>query len=146
MYWRPVVSIAKLPCYCGTLRQATRALTNLYDERLQSAGIRVTQYTILQALEIAPNARIRDLEEVLAMDQTTLTRNLALLQRRELVDVAGRPSGREKSWGLTARGKSTLAAARPLWERAQAEVRDRVGAKRARSLHDDVFDLVARLA
>lgn len=136
------MSTVKLPCYCGTLRQATRALTNLYDKRLQSAGIRVTQHTILRALEIKPRARIRDLEGALAMDQTTLTRNLALLERRGLVEVVARPSGREKCWGLTAEGKSTLAAAKPLWERAQAEVRDRLGTKRARSLHDDVFDLV----
>ena len=135
----------KLPCYCGTLRQATRAMTNLYDERLQSAGIRATQYTILQTLEIKPKARIRDLEGILAVDQTTLTRNLALLERRGLVRVVDRPSGREKCWGLTADGKSALSLAKPLWERAQAEVRGRLGAQRMRRLLDDVFALAANL-
>jgi len=136
----------KIPCYCGTLRQATRALTTLYDERLQPAGVRVTQFTILQVLSVKPKSRIRDLEDILAMDQTTLTRNMALLARRGLIEVVERPSGREKCWGLTAAGEETLATGKPLWESAQAEVRARLGAQRSRSLHGDLYDLAAAFA
>lgn len=136
----------KLPCYCGTLRQATRALTKLYDEELRPAGIRVTQFTIMQSLQIVPKARNRDLQDILAMDQTTLTRNLALMQRERWIDVVARPSGREKGWGLTTQGEATLEAAKPLWERAQRRVQQRIGARRARSLHHEAFDLVSALA
>jgi DNA-binding MarR family transcriptional regulator len=136
----------KIPCYCGTLRQATRTLTNMYDAHLTSAGIRSTQFTILQALGSRDAARIRDLEDILAIDQTTLTRSLALLARRGLVTVVGHPSGREKNWGLTAKGKTTLTDAKPLWEAAQGEVRKLLGTDRTRALHDDVFRLVERLS
>lgn len=136
----------QIPCYCGTLRQATRTLTTLYDARLAPAGIRSTQFIILETLSHLHEVRIRDLEGILAMDQTTLTRGLALLARRGLVAVVGRPSGREKNWGLTAEGAAILRAAKPLWEAAQAEIRRLLGAERARELHADVYRLVESLS
>jgi DNA-binding MarR family transcriptional regulator len=135
----------KLPCYCATLRQATRALTTLYDKHLSGTGIKATQFVILQALDTVGAARNRDLEGALAMDQTTLTRNLALLAREKLIAVVGRPSGREKSWGLTSKGAETLERATPFWETAQGEIRSRLGAQRTRSLHNDVFELVSAI-
>jgi DNA-binding MarR family transcriptional regulator len=132
----------KLPCYCATLRQATRALTTLYEKHLSSVGIKATQFAILQALDYMGQTRNRDLEGALTMDQTTLTRNLALLARDGLITVVGRPSGREKEWGLTPAGTELMAKAKPLWEQAQAEIRARMGAQRTRALHAEVFDLV----
>lgn len=133
----------KLPCYCATLRQATRALTTLYDKHLSAAGVKATQFGILQALDYMGQARNRDLEGALTIDQTTLTRNLALLAREGLIAVVGRPSGREKAWGLTPGGSELLTKAKPLWEQAQAEVRSRIGVQQTRSLHNDVFELVS---
>jgi DNA-binding MarR family transcriptional regulator len=133
----------KFPCYCASLRQATRALTIVYDEHLQAAGVRATQFAILQTLEFKRGARIRDLESLLTMDQTTLTRNLAVLARRRLIEVVERPSGREKCWGVTLAGKAVIAIANPLWEKAQLEVRSRLGVRRTLALHDEIFNLTA---
>jgi DNA-binding MarR family transcriptional regulator len=137
------MSTVKLPCYCATLRQASRVLTAFYDERLQPSGLRVTQFTVLQALDTLESARILDLEGALAMDQTTLTRNLALLAKRGFVKVVARPSGREKCWGLTAKGGKAFEQALPLWEDAQAEVKRRSGARNIQALHQDIFELAA---
>jgi DNA-binding MarR family transcriptional regulator len=135
----------KLPCYCAALRQATRALTTLYDEHLRTVGLKATQFSILQALDYVGHARIRDLEGALTIDQTTLTRNLSVLARAGLIAVVSRPSGREKAWGLTAGGRALLAHAKPLWEQAQGEIRARFGAQRTRTLHSDVFELVGAI-
>ena len=132
----------KLPCFCATLRQGARALTSLYESHLSAVGIKATQFSILQALDYMGQARNRDLEGTLIMDQTTLTRNLALMARNGLITVVGRPSGREKAWGLTTAGSELMAKAKPLWEQAQAEIRSRIGAQPTRALHADVFDLV----
>src|SRR3954453_21858810 len=35
-----------MPCLCGVLRQASRAVTRIYDEELRGTGLRVTQYTL----------------------------------------------------------------------------------------------------
>jgi DNA-binding MarR family transcriptional regulator len=135
----------KQPCYCATLRQATRALTTFYDKHLSAAGVKTTQFGILQALDYMGRARNRDLEGALTIDQTTLTRNLALLAREGLIAVVGRPSGREKAWGLTARGTELMVRAKPMWEQAQTEIRSRLGAHRTRSLHGDIFELVSAI-
>jgi DNA-binding MarR family transcriptional regulator len=143
---RSIMSTAvKLPCYCATLRQATRALTTLYDKHLSATGLKATQFSILQALDYMGQARNRDLEGALTIDQTTLTRNLAILAREGLITVVGRPSGREKAWGLTAAGSELMTKAKPLWEQAQAEIRSRMGAQRTRALHSDVFELVSAI-
>lgn len=136
-----LMHLVKLPCYCGTLRQAARALTAIYDEHLKDAGVRVTQFTILQALSLHPGLRITDMVTALAIDQTTLSRALALLHEGGLVEVAERPSGREKCWQLTAAGQQVLAQAAPLWERAQQEVRRRFGKQRTAGIHRDAYEL-----
>jgi DNA-binding MarR family transcriptional regulator len=133
--------ITKLPCYCATLRQAARALTSLYDEHLRDTGLRITQFTLLQALSLTPGVRITDLVNVLAMDQTTLTRTLAALQANGWVQVADRPSGREKCWELTREGTALFSRAQPVWEQAQKQVQKQFGKNRAASMHTEVFEL-----
>lgn len=136
----------QLPCYCATLRQAARALTAMYDERVRPSGVRATQFSIMQALTFRPGARITDMVEWLAIDQTTLTRNLALLRRQGLVEVVDRPSGRDKCWGLTRAGKAKFAEAQALWETAQAEVERRMGKQRAQAARKSAFELAASFA
>jgi DNA-binding MarR family transcriptional regulator len=138
--------MVRMPCYCATLRQAARAMTALYDERIKPSGIRATQFTILQALTFKPGARITDMEQWLAIDQTTLTRNLALLEKRRLIEVIERPTAREKCWGLTRTGRAKFIEAQSLWEAAQAEVERRFGPQRMRETHQQTFELAANLS
>ena len=72
-------SLPSLPCMCATLRRASRALTQLYDEALRPLGLRATQFTVLQALSLTGEVSQRDLGQLLAMDSTTLTRTLEIL-------------------------------------------------------------------
>src|SRR5262249_18393301 len=67
---------ASTPCLCNALRQATRAVSRLYDEDLRGAGLRTTQYSLLRHLRAAGEARQRDLGGLTSLDETTLTRNL----------------------------------------------------------------------
>jgi hypothetical protein len=39
---------AAAPCLCNALRQATRAVSRLYDEELRGVGLRTTQYSLLR--------------------------------------------------------------------------------------------------
>jgi DNA-binding MarR family transcriptional regulator len=139
------MQLQKLPCYCGSLRQAARALSSFYDERLVPSGIGVSQFTLMTALKAMGGARNRDLQDALAIDQTTLTRNLTLLRKRRFVDVIGRPSKREKVWGLTTQGEETLRCAQPLWEAAQKQVRRRMGGESAESFLRNAFELASAL-
>lgn len=60
------------PCVCSTLRMVTRAVTQLYDDILRPSGLRVTQFSVLAAIARSGRANLRQLEAVLAIDQTTL--------------------------------------------------------------------------
>ncbi|HET8532877.1 MAG TPA: MarR family transcriptional regulator [Methylomirabilota bacterium] len=124
---RPAVPLS--PCVCNTLRMATRAVTQLYDDALRPSGLRVTQFSMLAAIARLGEASLRQLEEALAIDQTTLTRSLGLLERDGLTERVDNPDRRVKAMRLTARGRATLAAARPLWSLAQDQVLRELGAK-----------------
>ena len=69
------------PCVCNTLRMVSRAVTQLYDDVLRPGGLRVTQFSILAAIARRGEANLKELEVTLAIDQTTLTRSLNLLER-----------------------------------------------------------------
>jgi DNA-binding MarR family transcriptional regulator len=117
---------ATSPCLCNALRQATRAVSRLYDEDLRGVGLRTTQYSLLRHLRAAGEVRQRDLGGLTSLDETTLTRNL-----RPLIDagwVAVRPGEdrREKLVRLTDAGAAKLREARPAWERAQQRLRSRL--------------------
>src|SRR5947209_14739135 len=71
------------PCVCNTLRMVSRVVTQLYDDCLRPSGLRVTQFSILAAVARLGEASLKQLEDELANDQTTLTRSLTLLERSE---------------------------------------------------------------
>jgi len=108
---------------------ATRVVTQLYDDVLRPSGLRVTQFSMLAAIARLQEANLRQLEEALAIDQTTLTRSLGLLERDGLTERVAHPDRRVKAMRLTAKGRAVLRTARPLWSRAQEMVLGELGSK-----------------
>ena len=117
-------------CAVLNLRQAARAVTAQFDAHLQPAGLRATQLNLLMAVETRAATTITDLAEILAMDRTTMTRNLKLLRDRGLVE--------RHRIALTAEGRRSAAIALPLWEQAQARFVNSLGAQRWESLIDEL--------
>jgi DNA-binding MarR family transcriptional regulator len=117
------------PCVCATLRMVSRAITQLYDDVLRPSGLRVTQFSMLATLARMGEANLKQLEDVLAIDQTTLTRGLNLLERDGLIERVPHPDGRVKALRLTSRGRKALETTRPLWARAQDTVLGELGSK-----------------
>jgi DNA-binding MarR family transcriptional regulator len=112
-----------MPCLCGVLRQASRAVTRSYDEELRGTGLRVTQYTLLRILEGSGEIRQRDLGELASLDETTLTRSLVPLEKCDWVTVRAGDDRREKLVALTEAGRAKVAGAEPAWSRAQERMR-----------------------
>src|SRR5512143_712387 len=79
--------IVDVNCADANLRRATRAVTRLYDQILAPSGLLTTQFTLLVACAVAGPAPISNLADALAMDRTTLARNLKLVERRGYVQV-----------------------------------------------------------
>lgn len=109
------------------VQRAARAVGRHFDEFLRPAELTNQQFSLLMALNqpVPPNmGRIADL---LAMDRTTLTAALKPLERRGLVKVTvDETDKRSRRLILTASGRKALAAALPLWKRAQAAVERRI--------------------
>lgn len=114
-------------CVCSTLRMVSRAVTRLYDDILRPSGLRVTQFSILAAIARRGEANLRQLQHMLRIDQTTLTRSLDVLERDGLLERASHPDARIRAMKLTSKGRGALEAARPLWARAQDKVLRELG-------------------
>jgi DNA-binding MarR family transcriptional regulator len=113
---------ATTPCLCNALRQASRAVSRLYDEELRGVGLRTTQYSLLRVLERAGEVRQGDLSGLASLDETTLTRNLLPLLKAGWVAARRGADRRERLVTITEAGTAKLAEARPAWERAQARM------------------------
>jgi DNA-binding MarR family transcriptional regulator len=122
----------------------TRGLTALYDAALAPSGLKVTQLPILVALGSAGDLPITTLAGALALDRTTLTRNLHVLEERGLVCVgADDEDGRVRVASLTPGGAEALSAALARWEGVQRSVEARFGERRLRALYDELAALSA---
>src|SRR5436309_13819445 len=117
------------PCVCSTLRMVSRAVTQLYDDVLRPSGLRVTQFSILATIARLGEANLRQLEDMLAIDQTTLTRSLNLLERDGVIERVPHPDRRIKAMKLTSKGRRALEAARLLWFQVQDKVLRELGTK-----------------
>ena len=119
--------IPALPCMCASLRRAARALTQVYEQSLRPLGLRATQFTVLQALELAGEVSQGELGQMLVMDSTSLTRTLEIMRRRGwIVKRPGRDQ-RERRLSLSHAGREQLRRATPAWEKAQARLRRQLG-------------------
>ena len=113
---------AQISCLCGVLRQASRAVSRLYDEELRGVGLRTTQFSLLHVIARAGQVRQGDLSELTSLDETTLTRNLRPLLDARWIAVRSGDDRREKLVTITKAGTAKLAEARAAWERAQARL------------------------
>jgi DNA-binding MarR family transcriptional regulator len=120
-------NLPMLPCLCGSMRRATRALTQFYERVLAPSGLSATQMTILQALLRAGEVTQGRLGEMLAMDSTSLTRTLRIMRREEWVALRRGRDRRERLVRLSNRGVNKLREAEPVWEQVQSRVHEVLG-------------------
>lgn len=117
----------RLPCACANLRRADRVVMQFYDVWLRRAGLRVTQFTLLQALNLAPGISQKQLAGLLEIDSTTLTRTLAPLRRKGWLRARSGEDRRELRLSLTAAGLREYQRALPYWESAQKGLEKALG-------------------
>ncbi|HEX6536967.1 MAG TPA: MarR family transcriptional regulator [Gemmatimonadaceae bacterium] len=125
-------------CACFSVRKATRAITQLYDDVLRPSGLRATQFTLLVMLAGMGPISVGELADAAVIDRTTLTRNLALLEERGLIEIEPGEDARVRLVALRPEGHQAITAALPLWERAQAALAERVGESRVARLRESL--------
>jgi DNA-binding MarR family transcriptional regulator len=102
---------------------AARALQRRYDERLSQFGVTVVQFSLLMTVRKYPSSTLTEMSRRIAMDRTTLTRNLDLLARRKLVLKNRTDKGNALTCVLTPEGDALLDQLIPEWHKAQFELR-----------------------
>jgi DNA-binding MarR family transcriptional regulator len=109
------------------IRRTARHLTREYDRVMKPTGLKLTQYSVLANLIRAGGLSITDLAERLAMDRTTLTRNLRPLEKAGWIVVRPGPDRRSRAVHITDLGRDTYEQAQPLWREAERLFRRSVG-------------------
>jgi DNA-binding MarR family transcriptional regulator len=130
--------IADVQCVCATARAASRELTRRYDAALRPSGLRTTQLSLLSRLADDGPLPVSRLAARLGLDRTSLTRELAVLTGRGLVELGRGADRRSRVASLTPAGADALEAAWPHWEAAQAAAFAALGEDRAARLLDDL--------
>jgi DNA-binding MarR family transcriptional regulator len=115
-------------CLCLHAQRAARVLARQFDEALRPVGLTNGQFSLLNALNRPPPARMASLTALLAMDRTTLTAAIKPLERRGLIEVAVDPEDRRsRLLSLTRAGRALLARAVPIWKSTHGEIEGRAG-------------------
>jgi DNA-binding MarR family transcriptional regulator len=123
------------PCLCAILRKATRVITKRYDEFLYPLGLKITQYSMLMNITRNRGITTTELAKVMLMDQTTVTRNLQLLEKKDYILFLEEGKDlRSKQIQISQKGQKMIEQAKPLWEKAQREIKDELG--------DQIFNVI----
>ncbi len=130
-------------CVCFITRKATRCITQFYDEILRPTGIRSTQLGLLTTIKILGPVSIKRMAMAVVMDRSTLARNLKPLERQGLIRIEPGKDLRERIVSHTELGLKKWIEAFPLWEKAQAEVKNKLGQKGLDNLFSSLSQLVS---
>lgn len=110
-------------CLCLHVQRAARALARRFDDVLRPLGLTNGQFSLMMSLNRPQPPAMAAVASLLAMDRTTLTAALKPLQRRGLVKVAADARDRRsRLTTLTAKGRSLLVRAVPIWQRKHLEI------------------------
>jgi DNA-binding MarR family transcriptional regulator len=130
-------------CAGVNVRLAARRITWFLEERMRQTGLSIAQFGLMTHIAAAPDDTIGALAERCGLDQSTLSRNLRLLEREGLVEIvtAEKDLRRRAVW-LTEKGASGLEAAIPVWRRAHAALAALIRPEQVRALASRTRSLV----
>lgn len=132
-------------CTCFNVRRISRVITQFFDAEVRRHGLRPTQTPILGALQAKNGWSMAELSEWLAVERTTLLRNLRPLQRDGLVRVIGGGRGGHVELAITAKGRKALANTLPAWRSAQDKVVRILGKERWSTIISDLQEVATKL-
>jgi DNA-binding MarR family transcriptional regulator len=133
-------------CTNFKLRQLTRRVSRHYDRVVATCGLKTTQYSLLSHIARLAPVRPSDLAAAMAMDASTLTRNLQPLLEHGWAAIGPGNDGRSRLVTLTAKGRAKRGEAQRAWKRAQLALNEQLGSDRVAELHALLDDCMAALA
>jgi len=116
-------------CLSANLRRTERLVTRVYDTYLEPVGITAVQLPILASVAALEAPTLRMLTEQLELERSTLSRNLALLRRRGLIELGSSSGPKPGSITLTAKGRTALRRGHAQWLKAHQALIEDLGGK-----------------
>jgi DNA-binding MarR family transcriptional regulator len=133
-------------CLAFNLRRVSRLVSQVYDDAYRFMGLKNTQFTLLYALTKVQPATVQELADQLDVDRTTLTRNLAPLEKDGFLSVNRGEDQREKRIELTDKGSKVLKEGFPAWCAIQGRIEEMFGAEATARLVSDLRKLAQTLS
>ncbi len=143
---KAVASAAPRGCTNFKLRRLTRRVSQHYDRVVSASGLKTTQFSLLSHIERLGPIGPGELAAAMAMEASTLTRNLQPLVAHGWAEIGPGADGRSRLVVATARGRAKRAEAQRDWKRAQLALNERLGACRVVELHALLDECLAALS
>ncbi|CAM5218734.1 hypothetical protein CDEF62S_02882 [Castellaniella defragrans] len=122
-------------------RVTARALTRYYNACFKPLGLTAEQFSLLIGIGAAEGVTLVDLADRSGVDPTTLSRNVRILESRDLVRAEGGRGRAGKRLALTASGHRLMVDALPIWNRAKTELAYRMGDEKLRATRRAMAEL-----
>lgn len=124
-------------CLCLAAQRAARRLARRFDFALKPLGLTNGQFSLLMALNQPEPPPMGRLADFLAMEPSTLTSAVKVLERRGLLMVERNPQdSRSKRLGITPDGVELMRKAVEIWRQAHADIENKLPPGSAQALRE----------
>ena len=128
-------------CIGYATRRASNAVTAFYNAALRRNDLSMAQFGLLVTVRRQPGLTISGISDRVMIDESTMTRNLAVLRNRGLICIEGGGGRAGKQILLTEAGEDLAAEAEAQWQ----EARDRLNAIMGRETIEQGIAILERL-
>jgi DNA-binding MarR family transcriptional regulator len=133
-------------CTNFKLRKLMRRVAQHYDNEMSKIGLKTTQYSLLShVLKLGP-IRPGELAQAMAMDASTLTRNIKPLVDAGWIELTAGSDGRSRTVTIADAGRVKRDEAQRHWKAAQDKINRTLGIERVLALHALIDDSLALLS
>jgi DNA-binding MarR family transcriptional regulator len=109
-------------CLALRIRRLDRSLSRIYDGALRPHGLTIAQLGLLTAVTLSEPIQPSRLGDILDLERSTVSRNIARMLRKGWISATAAPNGRSQLLAITRRGEDVLSEALPAWRLGQKKV------------------------
>ncbi|MBX2817328.1 MAG: MarR family transcriptional regulator [Saprospiraceae bacterium] len=121
-------SIDPVACINRKLRRIFHLIDDLYQEHLQSFGLKGSMLSMLFIIAKKKHVHQKILAEALVLDQSTVSRDLRRLHDRGWIQFSiGERDARKRIVSMTEEGLQQLEHISPIWEQIHTQVLQHIG-------------------
>ena len=118
------------------MRVVHRALSSIYDEALRPTGLNIAQLNLLVAVASQHGPRPTELAAALAMEKSTVSRNVERLRDKGWLRISKSGDARSHRLFVTSQGRRRIERALPAWREAQEQAAQLLGEANVAAIAD----------